>query len=393
MRRIVLIILDSVGAGELPDAGVFGDGGADTLGNIYRARPGLNLPNLCALGLGRVAGVGCGPKAPTGCFGKMAEQSAGKDTLTGHWEIAGVITRQPFPTYPRGFPLELIRKIENELGVKTLGNYPASGTAILDELGAEHLRTGYPIVYTSADSVFQMAAHEEVIPLEQLQDYCARVREILCGEHQMARVIARPFVGEPGNFRRNNAGRRDYAVEPPGSMLMDYLKKIGVITIGIGKIGSIFNHRGFSQEIPTRDNQDGMDQVLSALEQTVGQAAFIFANLVDFDTVYGHRRDVAGYAQALEEFDAWLPKLMDALGREDILMISADHGCDPTFSAHTDHTREYVPLLVYGKTLRQGIDLGVRSVFADCGQTIGDIMGAGPLANGASFKQDLGIHD
>ena len=382
-----------MGAGALPDAGAFGDNGADTLGNIYRTRPGLDLPNLCALGLGRVAWAGCGPERPMGCFGKMAEQSAGKDTLTGHWEIAGVITRQPFPTYPQGFPRELIRRIENELGVKTLGNYPASGTAILDELGPEHLRTGFPIVYTSADSVFQMAAHEEVIPLELLHDYCARAREILTNQHNVARVIARPFVGEPGNFRRNNAGRRDYAVEPPGNTLMNYLNKAGIFTIGIGKIGSIFNHRWFSREIPTRDNQDGMDQVLSALEQTGGQAAFIFANLVDFDTVYGHRRDVAGYAQALEEFDAWLPKLMETLGREDILMISADHGCDPTFSAHTDHTREYVPLLVYGKALRQGGDLGVRTVFADCGQTIADIMGAGPLANGTSFKQDLGIDD
>ena len=388
-KRMVLIILDSAGVGELPDAGRFNDQGAHTIGNISRERGFLDLKNLCSLGLGRIADIGCAEVPVTGCYGKMAERSVGKDTTTGHWEIAGLVTEKPFPTYPKGFPTEIIRKFEERIHCKTLGNYPRSGTVILEELGEEHLKTGFPIVYTSADSVFQIAAHEEAIPLERLYEYCLLAREILVREHSVARVIARPFTGSPGSFTRNNAGRRDYSIEPSGQTLLDYLKNAGLISVGIGKIGSIFGHRGFTQEIPTKDNRDGLDQILKAMAETETRSGLIFANLVDFDMVYGHRRDVEGYAQALESFDRRLPQIMEALNPGDILMISADHGCDPTFKAHTDHTREYVPLLVYGKGLNKGVDLGTRSTFADCGQTIAEVFGVGPLAHGAGFKKDL----
>ena len=389
VERILLIVLDSAGVGELPDAAAFGDRGANTFLNIKRKRGRLNLPNLCSLGLGRVVDLGCPLVDPVGCYGKMAEKAPGKDTTSGHWELAGLALDQPFPTYPDGFPKELIQRFEDAIGRKTLGNYPRSGTTILDELGEDHLRTGFPIVYTSADSVFQIAAHEEIIPLSQLYEFSRIARELLSGRHSVARVIARPFRGRPGAFERNNAGRRDYSLQPPGKTLPDYLKENGQISIGIGKIGSIFGHRGFTEEIHTRDNQDGVDKILKALTQTQGRKGLILANLVDFDMVFGHRRNVEGYASALEAFDQALERIMPAICMTDLLAITADHGCDPTFSAHTDHTREYVPLLLFGPGINKGVDLGVRSTFADCGQSLADLLGVGPLAQGISFKREI----
>lgn len=389
LERIIWIVLDSAGVGELPDAAMFQDQGANTLLNIRKQRGRLDLPNLCSLGLGRIVDLDC-PRGPVvGCYGKMAERSPGKDTTSGHWELAGLILEQPFPTYPQGFPPEVMAEFEKRIGRQTLGNYPRSGTTILEELGEEHLRTGYPIVYTSADSVFQIAAHEKVITLEELYEFSRIAREILTGEHRVARVIARPFIGKPGKFERNNAGRRDFSIKPPGMTLLNYIKNSGQMSMGLGKIGSIFGHSGFTDEVLTKDNRDGMDKIVEAMVQTRGQKGLIFANLVDFDMVYGHRRNAEGYGAALEEFDRGLEPLMASLDVADLLVITADHGCDPTFAAHTDHTREYVPLLMFGRSIKQGVDLGIRPTFADCGQTLADILGVGPLAQGQSFKKEI----
>jgi phosphopentomutase len=389
INRIILIVLDSVGVGYLPDAERFNDGRTDTLRHIYQKVGRLDIPHLCGFGLGKIAAVGCKTREIIGCYGKMGEQSPAKDTTTGHWEIAGLVLDSAFPTYPHGFPADIIDAFEKNIGQKTLGNYPASGTQIIETLGEKHLETGRPIVYTSADSVFQIAAHQDIIPLENLYEYCKIARSILNGPHAVGRVIARPFTGTPGKFERLNAARKDFSVKPPYDTLLDLLKKKGWITIGIGKIGDLFGHRGLSAEIHTHSNEDGVDRTLESMETYRRQKGLIFVNLVDFDMLYGHRRNAAGYAQALEAFDRRTPQILQAMATDDLLMITADHGCDPTHDLHSDHTREYVPLLVYGKTIKKDVDLGVRATFADCGQTIADILGAGKLTFGKSFKKDL----
>jgi phosphopentomutase len=387
--RVVLIVLDSMGVGALPDADAFHDAGAATLPHIFAQRGSLHIPNLCSLGLGEIATLGCHPGSIVGSFGKMAEQSANKDTTSGHWEMTGLILKEAFPTYPNGFPPEIIQAFEDAIGRKTLGNYSRSGTRILDELGQLHLDTGQPIVYTSADSVFQIAAHESVTSLETLYQYCRIARKILKEPHAVGRVIARPFRGRSGQFERNNSQRKDYSIEPPAATLMDVLQQADYFSVGIGKIGDIFGHRGFTEEIHTRDNMDGVAQILAVMQDYQDRRGLIFANLVDFDMLYGHRRDVEGYAMAIEQFDAKVPILIEALLPNDMLMLTADHGCDPTFAAHTDHTREYVPMLVYGRTVQKGFDLGIRSSFADCGQTIADIFQTQALSHGKSFKHDI----
>jgi len=389
INRIILIVMDSVGVGHLPDADRFGDHGANTLLNIYRQTGSLKLPNLCSMGLGKIVAVGCQTPQVLGGFGKMGEQSASKDTTTGHWEIAGIVLDSAFPTYPDGFPGDIIEAFEKKTAKKILGNYPRSGTTIIEELGEEHLKTGSPIVYTSADSVFQIAAHEDIVPLETLYEDCRVARSILTGRHAVGRVIARPFRGVPGKFERHNAARRDFSLKPPAETLLDLLKGKGYFTVGVGKIGDLFGHRGLSAEIHTQNNEDGVDRTLESMENYRGQKGLIFVNLVDFDMLYGHRRNVEGYAGALEAFDRRIPRIFDAMSTDDLLIITADHGCDPTHTVHTDHTREYVPLLVYSTALKKEINLGVRATFADCGQTIADIFGAGKLAHGISFKKDI----
>ena len=389
INRVILIVMDSVGVGQLPDANRFNDVGAHTLLHIYEHRGALDIPNLCSLGMGRIVDVGCRTPEIIGCYGKMGEQSANKDTTSGHWELAGLVLDSAFPTFPEGFPQNIIDAFEKEIGKKILGNYASSGTVIIEERGNEHLNTGRPIVYTSADSVFQIAAHEDIIPLEKLYEYCRIARSILSGPHAVGRVIARPFSGVPGKFERHNAARRDFSVAPPAETLLDRLEKKGCFTVGIGKIGDLFGHRGLSAEIHTENNEDGVNRTLEAMENHQGRKGLIFVNLVEFDMVYGHRRNVDGYAGALEAFDRRIPQIQQAMLPDDLLIITADHGCDPSYTQHTDHTREYVPLLVYGKEIRKAVHLGVRSTFADCGQTIADILGAGKLANGISFRKDL----
>lgn len=389
IKRVVLIVLDSVGVGSLPDAHRFNDDGVHTLLHIYQARGSLDIPNLCSLGMGKIVDIGCRGGEIGACYGKMQERSPNKDTTTGHWEIAGVVLDVPFPTYPTGFPPEVIEEFEKRIGTKTLGNYPRSGTEILKELGQRHIETGFPIVYTSADSVFQVAAHEDIVPLKTLYGYCNTAREMLTGKHAVVRVIARPFRGSPGRFERDDAARRDLSLPPQEATLLDRLKKQGCFVAGVGKIGEIFAHRGLTEEIHTNNNRDGTDKTIGLIRKHQNETGLIFVNLVDFDMVYGHRRNVEGYARALEEFDRRIPQIMDALSEDDVLIITADHGCDPAYTAHTDHTREYVPLLVCGKTIGKGIDLGTRDTFADCGQTIADMLGAGTLKYGTSFKGEV----
>jgi len=369
-RRAILFVLDGVGIGELPDAADYGDEGSNTLANMAKAVGGLNLPNLQRMGLGNIERIEGVPPAekPIACYGKMREVSAGKDTTTGHWEIAGVIREKPFPTYPNGFPPEIIEAFEKAIGRKVLGNKPASGTAIIEELGEEHLRTGYPIVYTSADSVFQIAAHEEIVPVEQLYEWCRIAREILRGEHEVARVIARPFIGTPGNFKRTPR-RRDFSVPPTYPTLLDALTEAGLKVVTVGKIDDIFAGRGVTFAIHTSDNRDGMQQVETLTVQ--GDFDFLWCTLVDFDTVYGHRNNPQGFAQALKEFDEWLGNFLPKLMGGDLLIITADHGNDPT-TPSTDHSREYVPLLIWTPSLKEGKPLGVRQTFADVAATIAD---------------------
>ncbi len=389
VNRVVLIVMDSVGVGYMPDAYRFNDDEVNTLLHIYQERGRLEIPNLCSLGIGRIVNVDCRRDEIIGCYGKMGERSPGKDTTTGHWEIAGVELDFSFPTYPDGFPQGVIEEFEKRIGIRTLGNYPSSGTEILKELGADHLETGYPIVYTSADSVFQIAAHEEIVSLKKLHEYCRIARNMLTGKHAVARVIARPFTGSPGKFERDNAARKDFSLAPPDETLLDILKKEGFFVVGIGKIGDIFGHRGLTEEVHTDDNRNGIDQTIASIKQYRNKRGLIFVNFVDFDTVYGHRRNVEGYARALEDFDRRIPQLMNALSKDDILIITADHGCDPTYRAHTDHTREYVPLLLYGELAKKNANLGTRDTFADCGQTIADMLGAGRLKFGKSFKGEV----
>jgi phosphopentomutase len=381
--RVVLIVLDSVGVGELPDAGSYGDEGSDTLGNISR-HVRVRLPALCSLGLRRVGFIeGEEPESTgaRGAFGRMAEASPGKDSVTGHWELMGLVLDRPFPVFPDGFPAGVISTFEERIGRRTLGNKAASGTAIIDELGPEHLRTGRPIVYTSADSVFQIAAHEDIVPVPELYRYCEIAFALVGVGHGVGRVIARPFVGVPGAFQRT-ANRRDFALTPFAPTLLDRLTEAGIPVVAIGKIEDLFAGRGMSSAVHTTSDAHGMDEVERALDTT--PRGLIFANLVDFDTVYGHRNDPAGYAANLERFDARLSTLMPRIGAADVLVVTADHGNDPT-TPSTDHSREHVPLLVFGPSVRAGVDLGTRPTFADLGQTIAELFGVGPLANGSSF--------
>jgi len=383
MKRVIIIVLDSAGVGELPDAAEYGDEGSNTLGNIAAAVSGFSLPNLEKLGLGNIDGI-VGYKAadePLGCFGKMAERSAGKDTTTGHWELAGITLRKPFPVYPEGFPEDVVRQFEKETGTKTLGNYPASGTVIINELGHQHVKTGYPIIYTSADSVFQIAAHEDVIPVEKLYELCRTARRILTGEHAVGRVRARPFVGTEGNYTRT-ANRKDFSLEPPGRTLLDHVKEAGLEVKAVGKIEDIFAGRGITESVHIQDNMDGVDKTIGFIRDEF--SGLIFANLVDFDMKFGHRNDAEGYAGALKEFDDRVPEIIDAMKEDDILFITADHGCDPT-TASTDHSREYVPLLVYGKQIRRSVDLGIRSTFSDLAQTVAEILGVSGSFDAESF--------
>lgn len=389
IKRVILLVLDSVGVGELPDAANYHDQGSNTLGNIAKTTGGLFLPNLEKLGLGRIVDLKsnfCGQIS--GAYGKMQEASPGKDTTTGHWELAGLILDRPFPVYPDGFPAEIIKEFETKINRKTVGNKPASGTEIIQELGQKHVETGWPIIYTSADSVFQIAAHEEIIPLPELYRICQIAREILQGEHAVGRVIARPFVGKKEAFVRT-PNRRDFSLSPPQVTLLDRLKEKKYQVIGIGKIEDIFAGRGLTKAIHIKNNADGMTQTLKSIEETINGKALIFVNLIDFDMIYGHRNDVSGYAQALQEVDSWLPQVFNLLTEEALLFITADHGCDPT-TPSTDHSREYVPVLVWGKKIMAGINLGTRKTFADVGQTIADYLEIEALPNGRSFKKDLG---
>ncbi len=385
-ERVVLVVLDSLGVGEMPDAARWGDAGSDTLGHICASRE-VRLPNLQAYGLGHIRplhGVAAVERA-RGIYGRCALRSNGKDTTTGHWEMAGIILEEAFPVYPKGFPPDIIERFVEETRVPgILGNVPASGTEIIKELGAEHVRTGKPIVYTSADSVFQIAAHEEVIPVARLYEICETARRILTGEHEVGRVIARPFVGEPGAFQRTE-NRHDYAVPPPRENLLPTLAEEGFDVVAIGKIASIYDAVGVTRDLKAKNNEQSIDQTIAALsEDTRG---LIFSNLVDFDMLYGHRRDVEGYARALEHFDARLPEIEAALRDTDLLLITADHGNDPTFPG-TDHTREYAPLIGYGRRARSGVNLGTRASLADIGQTIADNFGL-RLNAGESFLREI----
>lgn len=391
MKRAIIVVLDSVGIGALPDAADFGDAGSNTLVNIKKARPETSLPHLCALGLGNIQGEGIAllgkAEAPKGAFGKMAEKSIGKDTTTGHWEIAGIITKKPFPTYTEtGFPKEVIDAFEAAIGTKCIGNYAASGTVIIQDLGPEHVKTGYPIVYTSADSVFQIAAHEDVIPVEELYEICEKARKILTGEHGVARVIARPFIGNEKEGFTRTKNRRDFSLEPTGVTILDLAKEKGMEVVAIGKIEDIFEHRGMTKADHTANNAEGIEKTLQFMKEEF--AGILFTNLVDTDMIYGHRNDVEGYASALEYFDHKLPEILSLMKGEDILFITADHGCDPT-TASTDHSREYVPVLVYGEKVKEGVDLGVRKTFADLGQTISDYLGLGAAFEAESFLADI----
>lgn len=392
MSKVVLIITDSLGVGALPDAHVYGDTGADTFGHIAKAfeREGreFKIPNLKKLGIANIEGVLDGKFAvenPVGCYGKMAELSTGKDTTTGHWEIAGIKTEVPFKTYPNGFPKEFIEVFEKEIGIECIGNYPASGTTIIEELGPEHEATGKPIVYTSADSVFQIAANIDIMPLERLYEICETARRLLVGEWACGRVIARPYVIRDGN-RERTSDRRDYAVTPPEDTILDFVSEAGLEMYGVGKIGDIFNQKGLTTDIHTVSNMDGVDKTIEALAKEFD--GFLFVNLVDFDSKYGHRRDAIGYGECIEEFDARLPEIMEALAEDDVLMITADHGNDPVAEG-TDHTREYVPVLVYGKSCKKGVNVGIRESFADVGATVSDILGVKMPVIGKSFKGEI----
>ncbi|MGB6885183.1 MAG: phosphopentomutase [Candidatus Acidiferrum sp.] len=387
LQKVIWIVLDSVGIGALPDAADYGDVGRTTLGHIAESRS-LVLPNLVRLGLANIAPLAHlnAAESPIGAYGKGATHSPGKDTTTGHWEMAGVWLDQAFPTYPHGFPREIIAEFENQIGRETLGNKPASGTEIIKELGEEHVRTGKPIVYTSGDSVFQIAAHEEVIPIEELYRMCEIARKLLDGPNRVGRVIARPFTGAVGNFKRTTR-RHDYAVDPPKPMLLDVLAERGVPVFGIGKIHDIYNGRGVENYVTTTGNADGMAKMTAALQER--KNGLIFCNLVDFDMLYGHRKDLEGFAESLEEFDRMLGPFLALLGSSDLLMITADHGCDPDPRwPTTDHSREYVPILAYSPASGAGVNLGVRQTLADMGQTVANIFG-GRIPHGESFLGEM----
>lgn len=386
-NRICLLVLDSAGIGEMPDAADWGDAGADTIGNILKSRP-VNLPNLHKLGLGNIRPLQNLPavEVPIGSYGKCTLKSNGKDTTTGHWEMAGIILKKAFPTYPNGFPPQVVEKFIADANVPgILGNVPASGTEIIKELGEEHVRSGKPIVYTSADSVFQIAAHEEIIPVDRLYEICEIARKILDGEHRVGRVIARPFLGTNASDFKRTENRHDYAVPPPSNNLLPLLKDNGLDVVCIGKIASIYDSVGVTEDLTAKNNDQTIDQTINALH--ADSRGMIFSNLVDFDMLYGHRRDTEGYAKALEHFDSRLPEIMAAMNDDDLLILTADHGNDPT-QPGSDHTREYALLLVYGKSAKPGVDLGTRGSLADIGQSIADNFGLG-LNAGESFLPKL----
>ena len=383
--RVIVIVLDSVGIGALPDADAYGDEGSNTLGNIVD-RVKLQLPVLRSLGLDRLVSFGDGQAvAPSGAYGRMAEASAGKDSVTGHWEMMGLVLERPFPTFPSGFPSDAMAEFEQRIGRSTLGNVAASGTEIIDRLGSEHVRTGRPIIYTSADSVFQIAAHEDVIPIPELYRICGVAFDLFATGLGVGRVIARPFVGVPGAFTRT-ANRHDYALEPTGPTLLDRLTECDIPVVTVGKVGDLFAGRGISRSVPTTSDADGLNKLQVELADT--PSGLIFANLVDFDTLYGHRNDVVGYAANLQRFDERLPRILAALRPSDLLVVTADHGNDPS-TPSTDHSREYVPILLTGAGIRAGVDVGTRKTFADLGQTLAANFGVGPLAHGSSFLNDL----
>lgn len=388
MKRVTLIVLDSLGIGAMPDSEKFGDIGVNTLGHIVEDVPNIEIPNLLKLGLGDIEDVdplvgSC--DAIVGCYGRARELSNGKDTITGHWEIAGIVTQEPFLTFHDGFPAEFIKAFEAAIGVEVLGNYAASGTEIIKVLGPEHIKTGKPIVYTSADSVFQIAAHEAVIPPKRLYEICRIARKLLVGDWQVGRVIARPFIGENGDYTRT-ANRRDFAVSPTEETVLDHIKGAGKKVWAVGKIEDIFNKQGITDAVHTESNMDGVDKTLELLKEDF--EGLIFTNLVDFDAKFGHRRNIPGYAKALEEFDLRLPEILGALGEDECLILCADHGNDPSYQGF-DHTREYVPVMVYGSKLRQGVNLGTLSSFADIGATIADMLGVPATKAGRSFYKSI----
>ena len=387
-RRAIVIVLDSVGVGELPDAASYGDQGSNTVGNIARRVP-LELPTLRRLGFDRIAQIGPAtpilPSSAAAATGRMAEASAGKDSVTGHWEMMGIVLDRPFPTFPNGFSAEIVAEFARRTGRGVLGNKAASGTEIIDELGPEHMRTGALIVYTSADSVFQIAAHEEVVPIPELYRACEIAYELVGEGLGVGRVIARPFVGMPGQFKRT-ANRRDFALPPSGETLLDRVKAASIPVVAIGKIEDLFAGRGMTQAFHTASDDEGMDRVEERMRAV--ECGLLFTNLVDFDTQYGHRNDVEGYARNLERFDARLSRLLPQLRDDDVLIITADHGNDPT-TPSTDHAREYVPLIVTGTHVRAGVDLGTRRTFADLGQTLAELFGVGRLAHGTSFLKEI----
>ncbi len=383
INRIIMIVLDSLGVGEMPDAADFGDFGVNTLGNIAKQTADFAIPNLLNLGLANIDGVNdlSAVTAPQGAFGRLAEVSKGKDTTTGHWEIAGLVIDTPFKTFPNGFPDEVIKAFSEATGRAVLCNKPASGTQIIEELGEQHMASGDVIVYTSADSVFQIAAHEDVVPLEELYDMCQKARDILQGDYAVARVIARPFIGKPGNFSRTS-NRRDFSLNPFGKTVLDNLKEANYQVRAVGKIVDIYNGCGITHDVHTKSNMDGVDKTLDYMKEDF--KGLIFTNLVDFDAKFGHRRNVAGYAKAIEEFDLRLPEIFAAMRDDDILFLTADHGNDPTYRG-TDHTREYIPFIAYGKNIKAGVNLATRSSFADIAATIADIFDVAAPQNGTSM--------
>jgi phosphopentomutase len=389
LKRAILVVLDGVGAGANPDAHAYGDEGASSLEHCAQAVGGLELPNLGRAGLGNITPILGTPPTDNalGSYGRMAEAATGKDSTTGHWEMTGVVLHKPLPTYPHGFPRELVEQFEKAIGREVLGNKAASGTEIIKELGEEHVRTGRPILYTSADSVFQLAAHQDVIPLEELYHMCKIARNMLTGDNAVGRVIARPFTGTPGNFKRTEH-RRDFSLAPLGTTLLDVLKESGREVIGLGKIEDLFAGRGLTQRDHTETNKDGMAETLRWLERDF--TGLLFVNLVEFDMLWGHRRDSQGYAQALRDVDSWFAQVQQAMQPGDAIFFTADHGVDPTYRG-SDHTREHVPLLVYGKPVRAGVNLGVRSTFADLGQTIAQAFSVTPLVAGTSFAHEIGL--
>ena len=386
MKRVFLIVLDSFGIGAMPDSSAFGDHNVNTL-RACAATGKLHIPNLIKAGLGNIDGVDCLPKetAPLGAYGRLAEASKGKDTTIGHWEIGGIISEDPLPTYPEGFPEEVLKPFREQTGRGVLANAPWSGTAVIEAYGAEHMKTGNLIVYTSADSVFQIAAHEDIVPPGQLYEYCRISRRILQGRHGVGRVIARPFVGTPGNFKRT-ANRHDFSLEPPRETLLDAVKNAGLASIGVGKIHDIFAGRGLTEFVYNKSNADGMAHTLRYAQKD--WEGLCFVNLVDFDMLYGHRRDAVGYAQALSEFDAWLGEFLQVLGPEDCVIITADHGCDPAYAATTDHTREYVPVLVLGEKVTP-VNLGTGKTFANIAATVAQMLGVELDTPGKSFAKEV----